>query len=62
MKRAALYARVSTGGQTVENQLLELRAVGKRLGWQIVEEFVDEGISGSKGRDKRPASTRCSRA
>jgi DNA invertase Pin-like site-specific DNA recombinase len=55
MKRAALYARVSTGGQTVENQLLELRAVGKRLGWEIVGEFVDEGISGSKGRDKRPA-------
>ena len=48
MKRAALYARVSTGGQTVENQLLELRTVGKRLAWQIVEEFVDEGISGSK--------------
>jgi DNA invertase Pin-like site-specific DNA recombinase len=55
MKRAALYARVSTGGQTVENQLRELRAVAKRLGWHIEEEFVDEGISGSKGRDKRPA-------
>jgi DNA invertase Pin-like site-specific DNA recombinase len=55
MKRAALYARVSTGGQTAENQLIELRAVAKRLGWQIAEEFVDEGISGSKGRDKRPA-------
>src|SRR5918993_1832084 len=55
MKRAALYARVSTGGQTVENQLIELRGVAKRLGWHIEEEFVDEGISGSKGRDKRPA-------
>jgi DNA invertase Pin-like site-specific DNA recombinase len=55
MKRAALYARVSTGGQTVENQLRELRAVAKRLGWDVNEEFVDEGISGSKGRDRRPA-------
>jgi DNA invertase Pin-like site-specific DNA recombinase len=58
MKRAALYARVSTGGQTVENQLRELRAVAKRLGWEVVEEFVDEGISGTKGRDKRPALDR----
>src|ERR687886_296472 len=53
MKRAALYARVSTGGQTVENQLRELRAVAERLGWSVVEEFVDHGISGAKGRDKR---------
>src|SRR5919205_1173165 len=55
MKRAALYARVSTGGQTVENQLRELRQVADRLGWDVVEEFVDQGISGAKGRDKRPA-------
>src|SRR4051812_21823595 len=55
MKRAALYARVSTGGQTVENQLHELRAVAERLGWAVVEEFIDQGISGAKGRDKRPA-------
>src|SRR5215212_8438282 len=55
MKRAALYVRVSTGGQTVENQLRELRAVAERLRWQVVEEFVDQGISGAKGRDKRPA-------
>jgi DNA invertase Pin-like site-specific DNA recombinase len=58
MKKAALYARVSTGGRTVENQLRELRAVAKRLGWEVVEEFVDEGISGTKGRDKRPALDR----
>src|SRR3954462_4686216 len=55
IKRAALYARVSTGGQTVENQLRELRQVAERLGWAVIEEFVDQGISGAKGRDKRPA-------
>lgn len=55
-KRAAIYARVSTtNGQTPENQLAELRKAAKRMGWQVVEEYVDEGISGAKGRDKRPA-------
>lgn len=52
--RAVLYARVSTDGQTTENQLRELRKVAKRSGWQIANEFIDHGISGSKGRDKRP--------
>ncbi len=55
MKRAALYARVSTGGQTTENQLRELEAVAARLGWEIVARYVDEGISGAKGRNERPA-------
>jgi DNA invertase Pin-like site-specific DNA recombinase len=55
-KRAAIYARVSTtNGQTPENQLAELRKAAKRMGWQVVEEYVDHGISGAKGRDKRPA-------
>jgi DNA invertase Pin-like site-specific DNA recombinase len=53
-KRVAIYARVSTGEQTCENLLLELRSVADRQGWEIVREYVDEGISGSKGRDKRP--------
>ena len=53
-RRAALYARVSTDGQTPENQLQELRAVAERMGWDVVAEFVDHGISGSKGRDQRP--------
>ena len=53
-KRVALYCRVSTDGQTVENQTRELEAVAERHGWQIVETFTDEGISGAKGRDKRP--------
>lgn len=54
-KRVAIYARVSTDGQTVDNQTLELRAVAERQGWDVVEVFTDKGISGAKGRDKRPA-------
>lgn len=54
-KRVAFYARVSTDGQTVENQLQELQAIAEKHGWQVVQIFKDEGISGSKGRDKRPA-------
>ncbi len=54
-RRAAIYARVSTSnGQTPENQLLELRTVAERAGWQIVHEYVDHGVSGAKGRDQRP--------
>lgn len=40
--------------QTVENQLRDLLAVAARQDWEIVATFCDEGISGSKGRDKRP--------
>ena len=54
-KRAAIYARVSTDGQSTDNQLRELRMVAERNGWQIVQEFVDHGISGAKGREQRPA-------
>jgi DNA invertase Pin-like site-specific DNA recombinase len=53
--RAAIYGWVSTDGQTVDNQLRELRMVAERNGWQIVQEFVDKGISGAKGREQRPA-------
>jgi DNA invertase Pin-like site-specific DNA recombinase len=54
MKRVAIYARVSTNGQTVNNQLRELRRVAKRQGWKVVGEFTDHGISGAKGRAQRP--------
>ena len=54
MARIAIYTRVSTGGQTTANQLRELRAVAKRECHKIVAEFTDEGISGAKGRDRRP--------
>jgi DNA invertase Pin-like site-specific DNA recombinase len=57
-KRVALYLRVSTDSQTVENQRRELDVVAERMGWNIVEVLADEGISGAKGRDKRPAYDR----
>ncbi len=53
-KRAAIYVRVSTDKQTVENQIRELRQIAERRGWEVVEEYGDAGISGSKGRDGRP--------
>jgi hypothetical protein len=53
-KRVAIYARVSTDDQTVENQRRELEAAAERHGWQLVQVFTDKGVSGSKGRDKRP--------
>lgn len=53
-KTVALYLRVSTSDQTIENQRLVLEDVACRHGWQIVATFQDEGISGAKGRDKRP--------
>src|SRR6516225_3841324 len=53
-KRIALYLRVSTTDQTVENQQRELQAVAERHGWNVVAVFTDAGISGTKGRDKRP--------
>ena len=54
-RRAAIYARVSTDGQTTTNQIQELREAAKRNEWVIVAEFVDRGISGAKGREHRPA-------
>ena len=53
-KRVALYLRVSTEDQNLENQRVELRAVAERNGWLIVREYEDNGISGSRGRDGRP--------
>jgi DNA invertase Pin-like site-specific DNA recombinase len=56
--RVALYLRVSTSSQTVENQERELTAVAAARGWTVVESYRDEAISGAKGRDKRPAFDR----
>ena len=54
MKRVAIYLRVSTSKQDTENQLRELTAVADRSGWEIWRVYEDAGISGAKGRDKRP--------
>jgi DNA invertase Pin-like site-specific DNA recombinase len=59
--RAALYLRVSTAEQTTENQERELRAAAERMGHDVVELYVDHGVSGAKGRDKRPAFDRLHR-
>ncbi len=52
--RVAIYTRVSTDGQSVNAQLADLREVAERCGWGIVHEYADKGISGARGRDKRP--------
>ncbi len=59
--RVGLYLRVSTTDQAVENQRLELQRVAEQRGWEIVETYVDQGISGAKSRDKRPAFDRLCR-
>src|ERR1700730_16646830 len=55
MKRAVLYLRVSTIEQTTANQERERRAVAERMGCDITKVYKDHGISGAKGREKRPA-------
>lgn len=58
--RVALYARVSTEGQDPEAQLVALRAHAAQRDWQVVEEFVDRGVSGAK--ERRPALDRLMKA
>ena len=58
MKKAVIYARVSTQHQTVDNQLRELRGAAQRMGFVVIAELVDQGISGAKGRNDRPSFNR----
>jgi DNA invertase Pin-like site-specific DNA recombinase len=53
-KRVAFYLRVSTDQQSVEMQRADLEAVAQRAAWEIIEIYQDAGVSGAKGRDKRP--------
>jgi DNA invertase Pin-like site-specific DNA recombinase len=57
-KRAAIYLRTSTSSQHTENQRLELERIAEGRGWAVTEVYEDFGISGAKGRDKRPALDR----
>ena len=56
--RAAFYLRVSTTGQTTENQLRDLNAKARAAGWTVIGVYADEGISGARGRAHRPAFDR----
>ncbi|MGA2607311.1 MAG: recombinase family protein [Terriglobia bacterium] len=53
MKKAAIYARVSTPEQHVETQLYDLRKLAAQRGFEVSREYCDRGISGSKA--KRPS-------
>jgi len=59
-KRAALYARVSTAeqveGTSLDTQKARCASEIAHRGWDLVEEFVDEGVSGAKAN--RPALDR----
>ena len=47
--RVAIYARTSTtNDQSCERQIFELREIAKNHNWTIVDEFIDEGVSGAK--------------
>lgn len=61
-KRVAIYLRVSTADQTTENQRHELLEAAERHGWKVWDIVVDEGISGTKGRDRRPGYDRICQA
>ena len=47
MKKVCIYARVSTKDQDCSRQLEELREIVKNHNYELVDEYVDEGISGS---------------
>ncbi len=56
MKRCAIYTRVSTSSQSCDAQLGDLRKFAAERGWEVVEEYSDEGVSGV--RERRPALDR----
>ena len=53
--RVAIYSRVSTDHQTTENQEREPHAIADRMGWTVVKVYRDQGVSGAKSRENRPA-------
>lgn len=50
--RAALYVRVSSLDQHPETQIHDLRQLAAQRGFEIIDEYTDRGISGT--RAKRP--------
>ena len=47
-KRVSIYCRVSTNDHSCERQLVELREVAENHNWEVVQEYVDTGVSGAK--------------
>lgn len=54
MEKVVIYGRVSTVDQTTDNQLIKLKEIVSSNDWNLIDTYVDEGISGTKGRDQRP--------
>ena len=52
MTKCAIYARISTHDQHIESQLYPLRELAARRGFEVVNEYTDVGVSGSKARRK----------
>ena len=50
MKKCAIYGRVSTPEQRIDNQLYDLRQFAQQRGFEVVAEYTDVGVSGSKAR------------
>ena len=53
MENVVIYSRVSTKDQNCENQVELLTKIINQNGWNLIDTYVDEGISGSKGRESR---------
>jgi putative DNA-invertase from lambdoid prophage Rac len=61
--KVAIYMRVSTADQHCEVQAQELREYCARRGWEIVEEYKDEGVSAKKtGSKSKPKLMELDRA
>jgi DNA invertase Pin-like site-specific DNA recombinase len=50
MKKCAIYGRVSTPEQRIDNQLYDLRKFAEQRGFEVAAEYTDVGVSGSKAR------------
>jgi len=51
--KIAIYARVSTKDQNPDSQLTDLRRYAQDRGFEIYQEYIDRGVSGTK--DSRPS-------
>lgn len=54
MRRVGIYSRVSTTDQKTENQTCLLREIVEHKEWELIDCYVDHGVSGAKGRENRP--------